>query len=62
MINGYFTPDELQRENGLQYGSLRAFCCETSRCPNGVNDNKLPGTITKAGEKYESETVFKFSF
>ena len=62
LYTGYFTSNELRRENGLQYGSLRAFCCETSRCPNGVNDDKLPGTITKAGEGYRSETVFKFTF
>jgi aldose 1-epimerase len=62
LYTGFFTSDELKRENGLQYGSLRAFCCETSRCPNGVNDDKLPGTITKGGEIFESETVFKFSF
>lgn len=62
LYTGFFTSNELKRENGLQYGSLRAFCCETSRCPNGVNDDKLPGTITMAGEKYLSETVYKFFF
>jgi aldose 1-epimerase len=62
LYTGFFTSNELKRENGLQYGSLRAFCCETSRCPNGVNDDKLPGTITKAGEKFTSETIYKFSF
>ncbi|SOE20333.1 aldose 1-epimerase [Spirosomataceae bacterium TFI 002] len=62
LYTGFFTSNELKREDGLQYGSLRAFCCETSRCPNGVNDDKLPGTITKAGEAFNSETVFKFSF
>lgn len=62
LYTGFFTSNALKRENGLQYGSLRAFCCETSRCPNGVNDDKLPGTITKAGEAFNSETVFKFSF
>ncbi|AWV96730.1 aldose epimerase family protein [Arcticibacterium luteifluviistationis] len=62
LYSGFFTSDNLKREDGLQYGSLRAFCCETSRCPNGVNEDKLPGTFTKAGEKYTSQTVYKFTF
>ncbi|MEN0046954.1 MAG: aldose epimerase family protein [Bacteroidota bacterium] len=56
---GYFTSDKLQRENGDQYGRYRAFCFETSRYPNGPNMKDQGGAITKAGETYQSTTIFK---
>ncbi|KZS40461.1 galactose mutarotase [Aquimarina aggregata] len=58
--SGYFTSDNLQRENGDQYGKYKAFCCETHRYPNGPNLDDAPKTITYPGEPYTSKTVFKF--
>ena len=57
---GKYTSDDLKRESGLEYGKYRGFCCETHRYPNGPNING-PKSILKAGEKFESTTVFKFS-
>jgi len=59
---GYYTSDELQRDNGNQYGQYRAFCCETSRYINGPNIKGSPGTLTTPDQPYESETVFAFSW
>ena len=60
--SGYFTSNQLKRENGDRYGRSRAFCCETHRYPNGPNLKESPGSITKPGEKYNSATIFKFQW
>ncbi|MDF9796445.1 aldose 1-epimerase [Catalinimonas alkaloidigena] len=59
---GYYTSDQLQRENGDQYGQFRAFCCETSRYINGPNIASSPGSVTTPDEPYESETVLAFEW
>lgn len=58
---GYFTSDELRRENGDQYGRYRGLCFETSRYPNGPNLPDSPNSVTKPNETYKSTTVFKLS-
>jgi aldose 1-epimerase len=62
LYTGKYTSDDLKRENGIQYGKYRGFCCETHRFPNGPNIEGSPKSITKAGENFKSKTVFKFSF
>lgn len=56
---GYFTADDLKRENGDQYGRYRGFCFETSRYPNGPNIVDSPGSVTSPDTPYKSETIFK---
>lgn len=58
---GYFTSDELKRENGDQYGRYRGLCFETSRYPNGPNLADSPKSVTHPGEVYRSQTIFKIS-
>ena len=62
LYTGKYTSDELQRESGLQYGKYRGFCCETHRYPNGMNIKNAPKSILKAGESYDSTTIFKFNW
>ncbi|MDO6470433.1 aldose epimerase family protein [Maribacter sp. 1_MG-2023] len=62
LYTGKYTSDDLKRENGIQYGKYKGFCCETHRYPNGPNIEGSPKSITKAGENFKSTTVFKFSF
>lgn len=62
MYTGCYTSDELARESGAQFGQFRAFCCETSRYPNGPNIAGSPNSITHPGETYSQKTVFKFSW
>lgn len=61
LYTGKYTSDDLKRENGLQYGKYRGFCCEAHRFPNGPNID-APKAITKAGEEFTSTTVFKFNW
>lgn len=62
LYTGKYTSDAIQRENGEQYGKYRGFCCETHRYQNGPNIANSPKTITKAGEKFTSTTIFKFAW
>lgn len=62
MYTGKYTSDDLKRENGLQYGKYRGFCCEAHRYPNGPNIPNSPKSILKKGETYESTTIFKFKW
>ena len=59
---GYYTSDDLQRENGTRFGQFKAFCCETSKFPNGPNIPGAPGSILEPGRKYDETTVFTFKW
>lgn len=62
LYSGKYTSDELKRENGLQYGQFRGFCCETQRWQNGPNIPGSPGTITTPEKPFKSTTVFKLKY
>ena len=57
---GYYTSDDLAREDGTRFGQSRAFCCETSKYPNGPNISGSPRSILQPGQQYDETTVFKF--
>jgi len=59
---GYFTSDELRRENGDQFGRYRAFCFEASRFPNGPNLKGVTNAVTRPGEAYGSRTIYELAF
>ncbi len=56
-----YTSDKLHRESGEQYGKFRAFCCETHRVPNGPNLEGAPHIFLNEGEKFDSQTTFRFT-
>ncbi len=62
LYTGKYTSDEIKRENGQQFGKYKGFCCETHRYPNGPNLENSPKSITKAGEEFNSTTIFKFGW
>jgi aldose 1-epimerase len=59
---GYYTSDDLEREDGTQFGQFKAFCCEASKYPNGPNIAGAPGSVLEPGKKYDETTVFRFSW
>ncbi len=59
---GYYTSDDLCREDGTQFGQFRAFCCEASKYPNGPNIPGSPRSILQPGQQYDETTVFKFGW
>lgn len=56
---GNFIESE-QGKNGVVYEKRTGFCLESQYCPNAVNDAHFAQPFLKAGEKYDTRTVFKF--
>lgn len=48
-------------KGGKEYIKRGAFCLETQNYPNAVNCPEYPSCVLKPGEKYHTETVYKFS-
>lgn len=55
-----FVEDE-HGKNGHVYNKREAFCLETQVEPNAVNVENFHSPVLEAGEKYYSETVYRFS-
>ena len=48
-------------KNGHVYNKREAFCLETQVEPNAVNVENFHSPILEAGERYYSETIYRFS-
>lgn len=48
-------------KNGVSYPKRSAICLETQYYPDSLHHPEWPQPITKAGEKYHSETVYRFT-
>jgi aldose 1-epimerase len=48
-------------KGGTHYGDSAGLCLETQYYPDSVNHPEWPQPFVKAGERYHSETVFKFN-
>ncbi len=46
---------------GKAYGQRSAFCLETQHFPDSPNHPNFPSTELKAGQRYRSTTIFRFS-
>ena len=49
-------------KGGARYPKRSAICLETQFYPDSVNHPEWPQPITKAGQKYRSETKYRFSW
>lgn len=47
-------------KDGATYDSMGAICFETQAFPNAMKHSHFPTTILKAGEKFNSTTIYKF--
>ena len=52
--------DNEKGKNGAVYDKRHAFCLESQYCPNAVNDTHFAQPFLKAGEKYDTKTVYRF--
>lgn len=59
LYSGNFLEGEIGKD-GVSYGHRSGVCLETQFYPNAVNHPRWPQPITRAGEKYCSETTFVF--
>ncbi len=48
-------------KGGVYYGKRSGICLETQFYPDAIHHPEWPQPITKAGEKYHSETVYRFT-
>ena len=48
-------------KDGAHYGDSAGICLETQFYPDSVNHPEWPQPFVKAGERYHSETIFKFN-
>lgn len=59
-----YTARELQEANGKHgrtYGPCAGLCFEAQQYPNGINEPNFPSPVLRAGEEFESVTVYRFS-
>lgn len=47
-------------KNGAYYENFAGICFETQYYPNSCNEPKFPSCVFKAGQPFDSETVYKF--
>lgn len=52
--------DEPNGREGIHYGSSQAICFESQNFPNAINTDSFPDPILRAGEEYQTTTVFRF--
>lgn len=55
------SPSPLNGKNGALYERRGAFCLETQGFPDAPNKPQFPSALLKAGDTFESRTVFEFS-
>lgn len=58
---GNFLDGSLPAKGGGSYEKRTGFCMETQHYPDSPNQEKFPSVILEPGEKYTSETTYKFS-
>ena len=49
-------------KGGVKYGPRFAFCLETQYFPNAINQEGFKKPVFDAGQKYETETIYQFSW
>ncbi len=53
--------DDVHGKNGEIYNKRDGFCLETQHFPDSPNQPTFSSTVLKKGDKFTSETVYKFS-
>lgn len=58
---GNFLDGTVRGKGGNAYGPRSAFCMETQHFPDSPNHPTFPSTVLKAGQRYQSTTVYRFA-
>lgn len=61
LYSGNFLDGSLNSKKGKKYVNRSGLCLETQAFPNSPNNESFPTTILEPGEKFYSQTSFKFS-
>jgi aldose 1-epimerase len=59
--SGNFLDGSITGKSGKVYKKHYGFCLETQHFPDSPNKPEFPSVVLKPGEKYSTETVYKFS-
>ena len=59
--SGNFLDGTLESKDGGKYEFRSGFCLETQHYPNSPNQESFPLVTLNPGEKYETETIFRFT-
>jgi aldose 1-epimerase len=59
--SGNFLDGSVRGKKGTTYGSRSGLCLETQHFPDSPNHADFPSTVLRAGQRYESKTIFRFS-
>jgi len=59
--SGNFLDGKHKGKGGKVYNHRYALCLETQHYPDSPNHPDFPSTVLRPGEKYSSQTVYKFS-
>ncbi len=58
---GNFLDGTVKGKGGKVYARRSAFCLETQHFPDSPNHPAFPSTVLKPGQRYQSETVYRFA-
>jgi aldose 1-epimerase len=58
--SGNFLDGTITGKDGIVYQHRTGFCLETQHFPDSPNKPDFPSTTLKPGEKYSTETIYKF--
>jgi aldose 1-epimerase len=61
LYTGNFLDGSLTGKKGIVYRQRAALCLETQHYPDAPNQPAFPSTVLRPGEKYTSNTVYKFT-
>lgn len=53
--------DEPGGKYGLKWGKHQGFCLETQFFPNSINEPRFPSIVLRAGETFQSRTIYQCS-
>ena len=59
--SGNFLDGSTSGKSGRRYGYRSGFCLETQHFPDSPNHAGFPSTLLKAGPRFQSMTVYRFS-
>lgn len=60
LYTGNFLDGSITGKRGVVYGKNSALCLETQHYPDSVHHANFPSTLLHPGERFHSETIYKF--
>jgi aldose 1-epimerase len=61
LYTGNFLDGTAVGKSGKPYGRRSGFCLESQRFPDSPNQSHFPSSVLRAGQRFSSTTVYRFS-